>query len=757
MLKTYLRNTPLVLVLGLVSVIPHGTVQAQIAPDNTLGSENSSVTSGLNVKNLPSERIDGGAVRGTNLFHSFAEFNVGEEQAVYFNNPTGIDNIISRVTGANPSNILGKLGVINGDASLFLLNSHGIIFGANSSLDLGGSFIASTANSLIFADGTQFNSKPTETSPLLTISAPIGLGFDNSSGNIVVQGEGGGARQTNNLIDTQFGLRVAPERTLALLGGNVLIEGGTIKSPGGSIEIGSVSGFGDVGVKTNNGKVYSFDYKNVPTLGEIQLTQQATVDASGFGGGEIQIQGKRLLLADGSQIESSTLSQESGGTLAIRASEVIEITGVSRNNRFIIPSGISAFVYPEATGSGANIKIATERLILENGGSISTATLGIGDGSNLAIQANEIQVIGTLIGGRRAGGIATSTAPIAVGNSGNLEIESNRLIVSNGGTVSTTSLGSGAPGNLLVNAKEFVELVGGANQETPSSLSARSTGTADSGSISVETQRFSILDGARINASNSGNGKGGIVTLVAHLLQLDEGSILVETRSGNSGNINLQVKDFLLARNNSNISATAGIPGNTGDGGNININTGALVALNSSDITANAFEGRGGNIQISTQGLFQSSDSDILASSELGFDGNINIQILEFNVRNSITPLQNNFVSSEQVVAGSCLARRNADRSSFVITGSGGLPANPHSEIQEWENLSGADLTEINTIQLKQPPLNAVNASNIPTKKWKLGDPIVEAQGIIRLPDGRVLLGLKSQEPASAESLTCKG
>ncbi|HEY9653160.1 MAG TPA: filamentous hemagglutinin N-terminal domain-containing protein, partial [Coleofasciculaceae cyanobacterium] len=98
--------------LGLAILSP--PVFAQIVPDNTLGTENSQVTSGVNVRGLPAERIDGGATRGSALYHSFSEFNVNDGQRVYFSNPSGIDNILTRVTGANVSNILGTLGVDGG-------------------------------------------------------------------------------------------------------------------------------------------------------------------------------------------------------------------------------------------------------------------------------------------------------------------------------------------------------------------------------------------------------------------------------------------------------------------------------------------------------------------------------------------------------------------------------------------------------------------------------------------------------------------
>ena len=83
--------------------------EAQITPDDSLGDESSVVTP-LDSEGFAVDRIDGGATRGTGLFHSFQDFNVDAGRGAYFNNPAGIDNIFSRVTGTNVSNINGVLG-----------------------------------------------------------------------------------------------------------------------------------------------------------------------------------------------------------------------------------------------------------------------------------------------------------------------------------------------------------------------------------------------------------------------------------------------------------------------------------------------------------------------------------------------------------------------------------------------------------------------------------------------------------------------
>jgi filamentous hemagglutinin family protein len=143
-------------------------VKAQLIPDNTLGNENSVVTS----INEYRDEIEGGALRGSNLFHSFTEFNVGNFQEVYFRNPTDVTNILTRVTGSNVSNILGTLGVL-GNANLFLINPHGIYFGENAKLDINGSFTASTADGIMLGENDFFSATDPQNSTLLNIQPGV--------------------------------------------------------------------------------------------------------------------------------------------------------------------------------------------------------------------------------------------------------------------------------------------------------------------------------------------------------------------------------------------------------------------------------------------------------------------------------------------------------------------------------------------------------------------------------------------------------
>ncbi|MCY7324100.1 MAG: filamentous hemagglutinin N-terminal domain-containing protein, partial [Phormidesmis sp. CAN_BIN36] len=219
---------------------------AQVIPDRTLGSESSVVNPDVLIRGLPSDLVDGGARRGANLFHSFLEFNVAAGRGVYFSNPIGVGNIFSRVTGSNASSIAGRLGVL-GNANLFLLNPNGILFGPNASLDVAGSFTASTASSLLMADGTVYSATSPTASSLLTVSVPLGVQFGKDqpkatitnwgnlstgqdltleAGNLDLQGQlQAGGNLTLKATDTVKIRDTVTKPFVARSGGEMLIQG----------------------------------------------------------------------------------------------------------------------------------------------------------------------------------------------------------------------------------------------------------------------------------------------------------------------------------------------------------------------------------------------------------------------------------------------------------------------------------------------------------------------------------------------------
>ncbi len=662
--------------LGLVSSLaiggaiasPGDCAFAQITPDTTLPI-NSSVTLQGNTS-----IITGGTAAGGNLFHSFEQFSVSTGNTAYFNNALDIQNIISRVTGSSTSNIDGSIQA-NGTANLFLLNPNGIIFGPNASLDTGGSFLASTTSSLIFADGTQFSPTAPQTTPLLTVSVPIGLQFGATPGRILNQSQASPGGATNS-IGFPVGLQVQTGKTLALVGGDLELEGGNLTAAGGRIELGSVAGNSLVSLNPAN-QGWVLRYEGAQNFRNIQLTQRTVdgskipsfVDASGAGGGDIQVQGRRVMLTDGSQILTTTLGAQPGGTLRVIASESVEL----------IDPGTFLRTQTNGAGDAAALTITTGRLIVQDSAQIITSTLGKGSGGPLTVNASEsVELIGTLPNGFYSG-LVSATA--AAGNAGDIKIETGSLLI-NGASISTESAGiflqptlaTGQGGNLTVNASESVKLInngfiatttqgsgdagnltlntgmllaqegaqvsastvgegkGGiltVNASDSVELSGENSGlfsatvdAGDAGNLRIATRELIIRDGAEVTVSSKGTGDAGNLTVTARSIRLDnQGVLLAEAASGEGGNITLQAGDVRLRRE-SNISTTAGTQGNPGAGGQITINTDTLVGLENSDITANAFEGKGGTINITAQGIFGLVQRDLEdLKTLLGSDG----------------------------------------------------------------------------------------------------------------------------------------
>ena len=174
-----LRETISLSILGVVVLL--SPAQAQIQGDGTL---NTQVNSTLTTPCAGNCNITNGTTRGGNLFHSFRQFSLPNGDFANFITTPAIQTVIVRVTGVGQpfiSNINGRIATTNAavtlvnPANFFLLNPNGIVFGPNARVLVGGSFLATTADRMVFQDGTAF--RTTDPSPLLTITAPIGLGF----------------------------------------------------------------------------------------------------------------------------------------------------------------------------------------------------------------------------------------------------------------------------------------------------------------------------------------------------------------------------------------------------------------------------------------------------------------------------------------------------------------------------------------------------------------------------------------------------
>jgi filamentous hemagglutinin family protein len=695
-------------VSGAIAVFGNRTL-AQIMPDTTLGSEQSVINSDVN-NGLPRELIRGGAIRGRNLFHSFQEFNVNEAQSVYFQNPAGIENIISRVIGGSPSNIRGTLGVSGGTANLFLLNPSGIIFGPNARLDIGGSFVATTANAIQFGDQGFFSSSDLNSPSLLTVN-PSAFFFNQTAHGSIVN------RSTVPSAASVQGLQVADGRSLLLLGGNVNLEGGAMSAFGGRVELGGVAGAGTVGLSVD-GNELRLSFPKDMARADVSLTSGARVDVSGEQGGSAQIWGRDVLLRGGSQIASFTQGAKPGGNLTVDASESVELTGLSKNGILTTQSF--------GAGRAGDITINTRSLSVRAGAQVLSLTFGEGSTGQLRVNASEsVELIGSTENGLNSG-LFNST--IGNGDVGNLIINTGRLIIRDKGgittqSVSTSSLGQG--GNLIINASDSVEITDGF-------ISALSQGTGRAGNISINV-RDTIQANKGDISTRSVQSSGGAIDITAGAIRLQD-----------------------------NIDITAFVSSGTGGGGNITLNALSIVALDDSDILAFSRDGRGGNITLNTpvfigfryapappstdpKTLNGNGRVDINASGALS-SGTITLP--NVNPSQGLVALPTNAIDASELITNSCIGRSNRREDKFIITGRGGLPPNPRQVLRsqavqvDWVTLDAPANNPTGDVQSqgRQRRVSGEPALQIDNNVNTRSPEIVEAQGWVVDANGKITL-----------------
>ncbi|MGC1310379.1 MAG: filamentous hemagglutinin N-terminal domain-containing protein [Phormidesmis sp.] len=529
--------------------------QSNIISDDTLGAESSQVIP--NFDGDPAEVILGGAVREQNLFHSFEAFNVDAGRFAFFFVPDGVDNVLSRVTGSDPSNILGVLGTIGGATpDLYLINPNGIIFGPDARLAVDGSFIATTAEGIQLGEADRYSTVNPESSSLLTVN-PSALLFGSRIGAIASQGD----------------LRVDGGQSLIFAGGNIEVEGGSLYvlfGESGDVELAAVGESGTVELSESNGLLGL----NLPVdlaRADISLAN-TTLQAVGIrDGGDVAVTGRNINVL-GSQIQTGILQNTGSaasavGDISLDASEVLSIESASQIRNVILEN---------AQGNGGDIKIRAGSVLAE-GSEISASTFGQGDAGDIILQTGEMALNAT--------DVFSVVWDDGIGNAGDIAIDVSNLLMTNGAQISASSFGQGSTGNVIIKAENSVSLDG-----FPTAIFSSLFGSSDErgGDIRITARDLSLTNSAKLDTSINGPGEGGDVIIVAEDSVTIDGGI-----PGEPG---------------SSIFSTVEEPGQ-GSSGDINITTGSLFVTN------------GGNIQTLVRGQGDAGDIFIQANDSVLVDG----------------------------------------------------------------------------------------------------------------------------------------
>ena len=694
------QNYPLfgrsILSLLFLATINTGIAQAQVIPDGTLPT--------LVEKLENMRKITGGERVGNNLFHSFEEFSVPAGMEAIFENALDLENIFTRITGNEISFIDGLLQTAGG-ANFFLVNPNGIVFGKNTRLDVGGSFVATTADTIEFADGTRFAARNPNVS--LTISVPIGLGLYGNNGSITVNGSGNQIIFSPIPKPVQFGERpigifTPNEQTLALVSNGINFNGGLITIESGNVYLTSIES-----------GLISLDDFNTPINGDIKyqnihLNQESLIETSSERIGNIFVIGKDINILGGSYILARNQGNSSGNSLNIRATELLNMSArspISNETSSIISETSS-------TGKGADINIYANQMRLDDGAQIRTYSFS--DVQNTFGGNINIEVIDSIELSTPSSIIATT---LAKGNAGNIKLFSSELRL-DGTVITSSTFGEGNGGTLDINAN-LIEIIGVGNSPAErASIAATSFGSGSAKDVIINTGQLRILDGASLSSSSFGIGNAGNLVIKA-----SESVEISGTNNNSSPNSNPQSIIRSAVQTVSPAGQKAfGLPAiPTGNAGDLTINTPLLNVSKEGVITVeNQGTGRAGTLTIYANNLNLDQTASITAAAESGIGGNILLNTKNLNIINdsqiSATAGGNEAGGNIIINTTNLTAKKNNQITASAFEGEGGnikISAESLSLKNQDSIAATSELGNGGNINLNTDRLQVENNSNI--------------------------------------------
>ena len=743
---------------------------AQVTSDGTL---NTQVSQNGTVAN-----ITGGETRVNNLFHSFQDFSVEPGNQAFFNNAQNIENIFSRVTGGNISQIDGLIKA-NGSASLYLVNPAGIIFGENASLDIGGSFFGSASDSILFEEG-EFRATDLDNPPLLTVNAPIGLNLRNNSADIInlSQYESQSPETTSDPDLPSFdfnmpnpvGLKVKEGKSITFKAGNIRFDGGLATAPGGNINLEATDNIEIIGNKQVSffGREESLNtFSSEGNGGAINLIST---------GGNITISNANFLSGS-----DSGAGDSSGGKININASEFTNLTNTFIDSSTNSSTGVGGDVIINA---GSSIKLKDTRIDATNFGDGQS-----GDVTITALDQGSIELIGTEVeqldifnDSDDVLGEATAVIFIdAFGGKDSVESQTGGELTIEGGSIRIDNY------NLISQVNEFsndefapnpnlntqgnagdISITGDSVTVNNGSLVTGTLGNGDAGNIELNATNDIILsNGTRLSTRTISFGSAGTIQIKANSLTLDNSSIEAsnlppesDSASGElevfAGNINLDLAENLILQDDSTISAIADGDAN---GGNIDIGAKFIVASpaknTGNDIIASATRGRGGVINIEAESIFGiqennplvSFSNDINASSDVdGLDGTVSITTSNVDAIQRAVELASNVIDVNELAARTC-SSDDAQASTLTVKNTARNPPSIQPFSSENIYLNGKIVLSPATLED-----NSITDEH--------NNKIIPAQGVVVKEDGQIALVSyptpDTVSPSVYESINCQ-
>ncbi|MBS0334692.1 MAG: filamentous hemagglutinin N-terminal domain-containing protein, partial [Proteobacteria bacterium] len=544
--------------------------------------------------------IAGGTRAGGNLFHSFSTFDLAQGETAVWTaaNPSGVANVINRVTGGKFSTIAGTLDTTAlPNAAFYFINPAGVLFTGGARLNVpGAAYISTAEDGLKFADGTRF-STVTPNGSAFSMSAPQSFGFLGFQNPIIIDGVASllpEAKVDLSLFASDVGVRNSQflPRTITI---------STIGARVGALSLAD-------------------PFNGAPLDGATVLVNaNIFATATGKGAPSVRI-ATGAFTQQGGELTASTRFDGDAGDLLL-AAQTADIEGG------VVASDTGGSVLK---GDAGTVRLTVGALRVAGGGVISSDTFGAGAAGGVIINAGSVTVDGDLtsVGSDSAGGAAGSAGTVTIdvttlnvtngaqissstngpGDAGTVQVKAGTIVLNNGSIDSATLGGTGRGGLVSVQADQITMagVFGG--------LGSASAGPGDAGAVQVRAGAITMTDLSSISSAGQGTGAAGDVNISAATINLTNAFILSDAEGeGRAGTVSVTGTNIVL--NNSAFTSTTD---HGGPGGDVIVNAGSITLSNDSQFASRAFgAGNAGTVNVTADKL--SLDFSTILSD--AFDG----------------------------------------------------------------------------------------------------------------------------------------
>jgi filamentous hemagglutinin family protein len=626
------------------------TVSAQIITDGTTGTVAAHTllptTVGGKSFEIPQNL---GTVAGANLFHSFNTFDINNGETATFTSVDSFQNVISRVTGNNPSTIDGALVSKIGQANFYFINPAGVTFGANASIDVPAAFHVSTANSLKFANNLEFNASNANPVSTLMVANPESFGFLGS---------------TNGKIEFKAGssLTAKAGQTLDLVTGNITLDNNNLWAESGEIRLVTMQGQGLVSAAKNAKGILELPSIK-PTAnngGNITVQNNSYIKTEGNGGGRVAIWG-----GDVTMKEMAVLADNNGETDATEQQGI----NIQTNSLKLDNASITANVDDKSSGNSGNVTVNASQFIdMKDGGFIGTSNYFTGQSGDTTVSTNTLNI--------DQGGTTSSpqTGIFSVnwdkGIGGKITVNAKNLSIVNGGTISSATWGDGKGGEITVTADTLkIDNKDNGSDQATGIVSDTWVGAGKGGAIAVNAKSIEIVNGGKISAFAriTSAGKAGSVTIndttAGSITLANNSSITIENNgivatpdiATNPDEVFVKVQATDLTLDNSFI--TAATSGNV-DAGNVEVTTqNPLIMSNKAAITSSTSgSGKAGDVKVSATHL-SLDNAEISALADTTSTGKAGKVIINETTHGSVSLVNNSRITVQNNGTATDLAK----------------------------------------------------------------------------------------------------